>query len=401
MNKTPVGGLTRLFEHFHTEHVTSPLYDYGKLYKSEDTYVETIPSSVDEAHDVVRLASEHATPLRVRASGHTFSGATLPRSDELLLRTDRLDHYRFDELGSVTVGCGALVWDIRDLVRDHGFDLPVYNGGWAGPTLGGYINAGGFGKSGLSEREGGLWENVFEVVLVDGTGQRRTVRRDEAEFPWIFGSFGQLGLYLEAKLRLIPAREGPKNRTYPCGVTGNVPKRQEDNPRVNDVAPPAAGQESLFWFSVLTSPQYLPQAWRGLIEWVIAHPGLVVPEGGWVGPTLNGEPIGYQYIIRFGEFNPPLVFPRAETFLVIGIMSTMRTGTSDDNARVLAVEQAFVETMLDRQLHLYLQAENIGGRVDLRNYYGADTYRRFLSLKRAWDPSNILNRDVVFKPNEV
>jgi FAD/FMN-containing dehydrogenase len=385
--------ISKLFERFGVEYAREPLFDYGKLYSSPAGYPVLTPS-LDEVEEVVSRARDGGVPIRVRASGHTFSGASLPRESELLIRTDRLDHYRFEDPGTLTVGAGALVWDVRDLVRDHGFDLPVYNGGWAGPSLGGYINAGGFGKSGLSEVAGGLWENVEEIRLVDGEGKLRTLTCDDEAFRWIFGCYGQLGLVVEAKLNLIPLERGLRP-DYPLGRSGAVPRRQEHDPKDNDRPPTGGRQTSLFWFTLLISPRQQQGAWRDLLELVQAHAGLVIPDGGWVGPILNGEPIGYRYVIRFRRFHPPLVYPNAETFLVVGVMAHLSSGDPDSNARILRLERDFIRLARQGGYRLYLQAENIGNRVDLRDYYGDEVFDAFIAWKRDMDPSSLFNRGVV------
>lgn len=375
--------------------VQTALYDYGKLYRSHAPYVMTCPDSMETAQRLVQAARAHGLALRVRGSGHTFNGASLPRVGEVLIRTQGLDHFRFETRDRLWVGAGALVWDIRDLVREHGFDLPVFNGGWAGPTLGGYISAGGFGKSGLSEQAGGLWENIHAIRLVDGQGELRTITRNDPSFPWLFGSSGQLGLLVEAEMRLIPLAPAAVPPTYPIGLVGRVPRRQEDDPALNDL-PSSADEKRLFWFTVLASPAQEARAWEGLEALVRTHRGEILPDGGWAGPLLDGAPIGYRYVIRFHEFNPPLVYPRAETFLVLGVMSFLRSGAPDADARVLAIEHTFIEMARARGLGLYLQAENIGCRIDLAAYYGADTWARFRALRREFDPAGIFNRGVVF-----
>ena len=170
---------------------------------------------------------------------------------------------------------------------------------------------------------------------------------------------------------------------------------------MNDAPPPPGGEDRLFWFTLLVAPRDESRAWEGLHELVLAHRDTLAPDGGWAGPILDGEPIGYRYVIRFREFNPPLVYPRAETFLVVGVMSVLRSGDPAGNRRVLGIERDFVDMARARGLRLYLQAENIGGRVDLRAYYGERTYRHFRELRRRLDPQRRFNRGVVFPDDEV
>ena len=234
----------------------TPLYDYGKLYKSVDTYGVVSPRTVEEVQDLVTTARADGTPLRLRASGHTFSGATLPRHHELLVRLHHLDHYRFEEPGTITVGAGAILWDVRDFVHTYGLQLPVYNGGWGGPTVGGFLCSGGVGcvrwgvdhtpnpdrsdvdRPCLSAIHGGFWENVLAVTLVDGRGDIQKFTPADEEFKWLFGSFGQLGILVEARLKVLPAHING-SAAYPAGHAGTIPKVQPDAPRIND-APAAA-----------------------------------------------------------------------------------------------------------------------------------------------------------------
>lgn len=373
------------------------LYDYGKLHAGGTPYLCAMPQDIAGALHLVGTARARSIAVRVRGSGHTFSGASLPQRGELLLRTHGLDHFSFDQAGTLRAGAGALVWDIRDLAREHGFDLPVFNGGWAGPTLGGYVSAGGFGKSGLSETAGGLWENITALRLIDGHGELRTITRDDPVFPWLFGSSGQLGLLVEADMRLIPFAEHPVQASYPLGLQGRIPRCQIDDPALNDEAPPRAGEQRLFWFTLLVAPDEEANAWAGLLELVHAFPGQLIPDGGWSGPLLDGAPIGYRYVIGFREFNPPLLYPRAETFLVLGVMSMLCSGDPASDRRILVIEAAFIAIARARRLRLYLQAENIGRTVDLRAYYGAATYGHFLQLKREFDPRSMFNPGVVFQ----
>jgi FAD/FMN-containing dehydrogenase len=392
---TKADRVAELFAEFGVSLAAPSLYDYGKLYAGADRYPVVFPSTTDELARIVRIARAQAIPLRVRASGHTFNGASLPREGELLIRMDRLNHFRFDTPGALTAGAGALVWDVRDLAVEHGLNMPVYNGGWAGPTLGGYINAGGFAKGGLSAFFGGLWENVEALTFVDGQGEVRTVDRDHALFPWMFGSYGQLGIIAEARLTMLYSSRNA-TRVYPHGLSGTIPARQTDDPKLNDLAPRERGGSTLFWFSLLVSPADEARAWRDLEALVAAHPDYFVPEGGWAGPVRDGAPIGYHYVIKFRRFNPPLVYPRPETFLVIGVMSRLPSGDEESNRRLLALEREFIQLAVAGGYRLYLQAENFGRQIDFRTYYGDAVFGEFQRWKAECDPTGILNPGIVF-----
>ena len=198
------------------------LADYGKLHVSSTDYTVLRPDGVDAATRGWRTALAEGRALRVRGSGHGLSGATLPRKGETLLCTRGLDHYRIEAPGLITVGGGAILWDVRDFVAARGWRLPVYNGGWAGPTVGGFVSAGGLGLRvpvgehgkptapqaldpvSLSERHGGFWAQAVKLTIIDGRGRVHDVLPGDEDFPWMFASMGQFGLILEATLRLVP-----------------------------------------------------------------------------------------------------------------------------------------------------------------------------------------------------
>ena len=376
------------------EQVSDPLYDYGKLYESHAPYKVSFPASIDDVKQLLEAARQDSSSIRVRASGHTFNGCSLPQHGEVLLRTNNMDWYRFEERGTITVGAGALVWDIRDLAEENGFDMPVYNGGWAGPTLGGYINSGGFGKGSLSDKYGGLWENILSITLVDGLGKMHIIDRSDDRFKWIFGSYGQLGVLVEAKLKLLPNLPAAI-LAYPKGMQGNVPKRQQEDPSDNDQK--SAEQENiLFWFSLLISPEQESHAWRELEAFCHRYAGIINPDGGWAGPKINNETIGYHYNISFHNFTPPLLYPFNERFLVVGIMSFLKINQLDKNEAILAIEANFIELAIENNFKLYLQAENIGRNINYREYYGDLVFDRFEELKHEFDPKYMINPGFIF-----
>ncbi|MER2492641.1 FAD-binding oxidoreductase [Catenovulum sediminis] len=371
-----------------------PLYDYGKLYTSAASYSEYRPSSISEVQDIIRQARTLKQKVRVRGSGHTFNGCTLPSSSELLIRTDNLNWYRFNEFGSITVGAGALMWDIRDFVSSEGFVLPVYNGGWAGPTLGGYINAGGFGKGSLSDEHGGFWENVLSITIVNGLGELQVVERNDLNFKWLFSSYGQLGIVVEAKLKILP-KSIASYLFYTEGGSGRIPKIQSDDPKDNDQLL-STTEKKLFWFSLLISSKQEKIAWQALQKFCQENPD-VIPDGGWAGPLLNQQPIGYHYNVQYKEFNPPLLYPYNEDFIVVGVMCYFDVGTEKHNLKIKEIEREFISLALKNKLFLYLQAENIGRNIDFCAYYGESIYEQFKLLKRQFDPEFIINPNVHLK----
>ena len=317
------------------------------------------------------------------------------------------------------MGPGAIAWDVRDLAASHGLLMPVYNGGWAGPTIGGYLAAGGMGLRvppadrerwlatappageerppllSISEAHGGFWEHVAAITFVDGTGAINHVAEDDELFPWLFASFGQFGVFVDVRLKLLAEPGAPAS--YPQGECGRVPRVQAEDPAVNDLPPSPQGERILFWFSFLVSLDQEASAWAELGAWVQRHAPFLTPQGGWVGPAIGGEPIGYRYLVRHRRFHPPLLYPRDEDFVLLGLMTTFSgVGTPDVDERIFALERDFIDIAGQHGFRLYPQAENIGRGVDYAAYYDHATYDTFQQLKRRFDPDGIMNPGVVF-----
>ena len=324
------------------------LTDYGKLHVSASHYSVLRPDSVDAAVREWRAALAQGAALRVRGSGHGMSGTTLPRAGETLVRTRGLDHYRVENPGELTVGSGATLWDIRDFVADHGWRLPVYNGGWAGPTLGGFVSAGGLGLRvppherqrlawpnapdfvSLSERYGGFWAQVARLKMIDGRGEVHDILPGDEDFPWIFASMGQFGLILEVTLRLLPQAGGADG--LPMGSGGSIPVSNPVDPSETDSLPPASGVDWTYWFDALVPVDEEEAAWEMIGDWSRAHRDALRPTGGWVGPLLDGAPIGFRYLVRRIAPTPPLLYPRDEDFVTLGVMAVC-AGSEPTTAR--------------------------------------------------------------------
>ncbi len=384
------------------------LADYGKLHVSSADYTVLWPDGVDAATQGWRTALAEGRALRVRGSGHGLSGATLPRTGETLLCTRGLDHYRIEAPGLIAVGSGATLWDVRDFVAGRGWRLPVYNGGWAGPTVGGFVSAGGLGLRvpvgehgrpgappaldpvSLSERHGGFWAQAAKLTIIDGRGLVHDILPGDEDFPWMFASMGQFGLILEATLRLLP-QPGMAD-ALPVGSSGRIPVSNPLDPNETDAAAPAWGVDWTYWFTAFAPVHEEHAVWRAVGDWSRAHREALRPTGGWTGPLLDDRPIGFRYLVRRKGRTPPLLYPRDEDFLTLGVMAVCAgVGTDAGSAALAEAEQDFVARIVAGGWALYCQAENLTRSVDFRSYWGEERWRRFCALKARFDPDDRIN----------
>lgn len=342
------------------------LTDYSLYYKSSGHYTPFIAHSPEGIQQAVAAAYKNGQPVRVRGRGHSMNGSSLPRQGELLLHSESFNHFRFDNPGTVTIGSGAAIWDADQMLRQYGFELYVVNdGGGPASSVGGYLSAGGFGEK--SNLHGGFWETVEHIVWIDGTGKLITSAYGDAVFPWLFGSSGQLGFIYEVCVKIKPL-SGPIE--YPAGKKGTIIKSKSNWP-------------VQLWYSLFTTPQYADEALQDLHMLRQVH-----------RRTIATLPV-YKYEILFKKFNPPLVFPAQESFMVLGIWGHSWDDKLDTPA-VRLLEQDFSELVLEKPyFRRYIQAELTFEGFDYRAYFGEKVSAAFSEIKAQSDPKNIFGKGMI------
>jgi FAD/FMN-containing dehydrogenase len=354
-----------------------PIADFSGLRWSAAGFHEVAPRTADELCRIVSAACARGMPVRTRAQGHSLNGSTLPAAGELLVRTADLREVRFASPGSVTAGCGTVLWVLQSVLRAHGFDLPVLNDGYPGPTVGGYLAAGGFGPK--SDLHGGFWDNVAGLTFVDGGGRLRRVARDDALFPWLFGSMGQLGIFAEATLAIVPL-EGAAQ--YPEGKALVAPRLAEQHVPLQ-FAP--RGDERLFWFTLFVPDEELAVAQRELLALEARH-----------GGALRFAE-RYCYPVRHRGMVAPLVYPEARPFTATGAWGWLGDASREAVEKLLAFDRGFMALAMSRPgYRRYIQSELPAGPQIYEQCFGPAIYAELRRIKSELDPGYLLNRGSVF-----
>ncbi|WP_437329382.1 FAD-binding oxidoreductase [Sorangium sp. So ce381] len=375
--------LRELFSAFDPRVISGPISHYGGLRQSAETFCEIAPASSAEIADALGTAYRHGVPVRIRGQGHGLNGASLPGAGELLLRTERLGDVRFEAEGTVTAGGGAVLWDVRDVVERHGFTVPVVNDGHAGPSVAGFIAAGGFGPG--SSLHGGFWENVAAVTLVDGTGRLRRVGRGDALFPWLFGAMGQLGVVAEATLELVP-RDRADPPPYPTG-SGAAREVVAASRELKGPGPDEYERdEQLVWFTLFTPGKRLAVAQARIAALEAAHAGLLDYRRRYAYPIRQRRPV------------PPLVYPRDEPFFAVGSWGALRLPPGDAAGPLRAYAEELTRHAVELGCRRYIQSEATWDVDAYRACFGDETYEALRKLKAQHDPALLLNRGAVFAP---
>jgi FAD/FMN-containing dehydrogenase len=358
------------------------LLDFSGQRSEASIFCEVSPKSAREVSDIVRLAGKHGVRLRTRGNGHALNGSSLPRNAELVVQTRDLGRARCHSDGTVSVGAGAIMWSVDAWLRAGGYALPVLNDGYAGPSVGGFVAAGGFGPG--SRIAGGFWDNVAEITIVDGTGRTRRIARDAPLFPWFFGSFGQLGIVVQAKLDVVTStRVSPAAGSATLAVeaeTLGVPPR----PRAPE-ATDEAGR--LFWFTLFVPETSLDSARSQLDALELRHVGIFAFRA------------RYQYFIPHRRVVAALLWPHPTPCYAVGSWGILNDTSLQGITQVLAFDSAFTELALINGYKRYIQSEAPSGPALYERYFGPEIYSHFRALKRALDPLDILNKGWVFRTN--
>lgn len=370
---------SKAFERFAPARVEQALADFSGLRTGAAPFTQLQPRSAAEACAIIEEAHEKTIALRTRAQGHSLNGATLPAKEEVVLSTRELRDVRFAARGTVTAGAGTVLWVLQAELRRRGFDLPVLNDGYAGPTLGGYLAAGGFGPQ--SWLHGGFWDNVLSVRFVDGRGRLREAGSGDALFPWLFGSMGQLGVIVEATLAIVPAARAA---AYPLGGAFQAPRLAEQHVPL-EFAPPEA--QRLFWFTLFVPDQALAEAQQSLRALEKTH----------AAALRFAE--RYTYPIRYRGRTAPLVYPFARAFTATGAWGWLAARAAAGVQRLLDFERDFMALARSRaDYRRYIQSELAAGPATYEQCFGAQVYAELRALKDELDPRRILNRGSVFEP---
>jgi FAD binding domain len=345
--------------------------DYGRLHVSRGRFLESRPSCIADAQSLIQEANRQRQPVRVRGAGHSMNGSSVPRADEVLISTRDCCHYRFEEELTITVGAGAAVWDVDQMLRALGFQLLLRNDGdAAGPSLGGFASAGGIGPDTWSV--GGFWETVVEIVMVTGTGDVVRCSRGDKLISWIFGSAGQLGLIVEMKLSIRPC-DDRSSPVYPLGLEGYVARSEPI-------------WEHNVWLTIFAPESSCSRAREQLETISRRHAHVWKPRN------------SFLYFVRFRTFNPPLVYPRSESFVAVGIWGSVAQDLKTiDVAGLQALEHEFAALVSSEPSYRrYVQSELTFERPCIAGCFDTQVLTEFRAQKRLCDPNGIFGRGSFF-----
>jgi cytokinin dehydrogenase len=175
--------------------------DFGHLVRHRPLAVLE-PGSVNDVAVMVRYCREHRVPVAARGQGHA-TGGQAQVAGGLVVDMGTLHGIEVRD-GHAVVQAGALWSDLLHATLPAGLTPPVLTD-YLELSIGGTLSAGGLG--GASHRHGAQVDNVIELEVVTGTGERTVCSpaRHADLFHAVLAGLGQCAIITSATVRLLPA----------------------------------------------------------------------------------------------------------------------------------------------------------------------------------------------------
>jgi glycolate oxidase subunit GlcD len=173
-----------------------------------------LPRTTEEVADVVAWCYEHGVPIVPRGGGTGYAGGAVPLEGGVVVSLERLDRVRsFDPLlWRIEVEAGLRTAELRRIARESGLLFAPDPGASEQSQIGGNIATNAGGPHAFKYGVTGTWVTGLEAVVAPGEIVRfgGPLRKDVAGYDLkhlLIGSEGTLGVITAAWLRLTPAPE--------------------------------------------------------------------------------------------------------------------------------------------------------------------------------------------------
>lgn len=309
---------------------TEFLTDYGQYYRLNAPFWFFQPSTFEELVNFLDRCDENDIPVSIRGAGHSMNGSSLPHPDGILISTIKLNKVNLLDFNYVYTECGVQILELDRWLRGYGFQLPVvHDGGLSGPTVGGFISAGGFGRS--SELRGGFWNHIRSIKFWQRGYGVFDVTADDELFYKICGSGSPNGFILSADLNIDNAGSGSL-LLLNLPITTHLQFQYIEHPR-------------LIWFTLIA-----PLKQQSVLRRILTNLHVEFGE--------NWESLDpYQYIIKFLGRKTPSEFHNVISVDLIasGIWGSVESSSEDD---LLSMTQKINEiTSAKANISRYWQSE--------------------------------------------
>lgn len=227
----PMSILDRLADLLPSNHISTHPDQLSVASKDESSLAPVTPLAVvwpdspAQTAEIVKLCFESKTPITTRGAGSALEGSTIPLADGIVLdlsqMTAVLEFWPQDL--QVRVEPGIIYDDLNEKLKREGLFFPPSPGGSGDiATIGGMISTNASGI--YSVKYGGTKDYVIELEIVTGSGKQmrignRAIKRSSGYnlVDLISGSEGTLAVITSATLRLAGLPEARLQAAYQFG----------------------------------------------------------------------------------------------------------------------------------------------------------------------------------------
>ncbi|MDF1538915.1 MAG: FAD-binding oxidoreductase, partial [Candidatus Thorarchaeota archaeon] len=159
------------------------------------------------------IAVSHRIAVVPRGGASSCLGSSSPSRGGMSLDLKKMNKIlEIDtENGTVRVEPGVTFMSLDEELEKHGMELGIYPSSAKSAVIGGWIGCGG--KAGIgTPMHGTLAENLVELKVVHSNGTLTTISGSDLEL--YDGSYGILGVIVEATLKMRPKPETVKTLSY-------------------------------------------------------------------------------------------------------------------------------------------------------------------------------------------
>ncbi|MDP7038120.1 MAG: FAD-binding protein, partial [Myxococcota bacterium] len=268
---------------------------------------------------------------------------------------------------TITVEAGTNLWDLDALLKRYGYELPVKNGGWSGPTVGGFIAAGGISPT--QQKDDGFWNYVREITCLSIDAEKMVLTRQDPLFAYLFGASGQLGLIASIKLDITPLNASLVS--YPLDVSGQVPQFYSR-------ATPFKDSQFLTWFCCFGAVEKASEMRSALEIFFKGH------------QMLFNKTEVQIYHFKHRDLHVPLLYDSRDDFAGVEIRG-LQPLTESQSPKLLELVESYTKMVEDAGYQHYSQVELTAMPTCSVSSLSPQTQETFFRLKKTLDPQNRMN----------
>jgi len=358
----------QVFSRFETK-TRQAITDWSLFHRSKKEFIEIYPKTEEEISQIVRLSLENKYSLIVRGFGHSMNGSSVPKEDEILIRTNYFNSFTILDDSNILTEAGISVFDLKEEIEKLGYQFPFVNGGGRGPSLGGFISSGGIQVD--PNGNSGIWNFIEEIHFINGKGEPITARKTDELFSYLFGSMGQFGVITKVKIKLADTQKKTFTKSFQKKII--IPYEKDKAMENKD--------SFLSWIGV-----FYPE---GKKETAQKEMDALFSEYSDIFTFYQNQ----EYSFSYKGVSAPLLFPANENFRAYEIQFYLKPSVLKTK-RFQDFQTKYSRLVSEKNYKRYAQSEILLPDFSYASHFGSNVFSKFYELKKQQDPHFIFGKTI-------